>query len=412
MKPTIYEYTQHKIDIEKIDKDALYVISTLQHYGHLSYLVGGSIRDLLLGRNPKDFDVSTSAKPEEIKKIFPGCLLIGRRFRLAHVRFGKKVIEVSTFRSGDNQEDLLITQDNTWGTPEQDALRRDFRINGLFYDPITQTIIDYVGGFEDTQKKTLQAIGEPYIRFRQDPVRMIRLLKFQARFDLNVDEKTKIALLENRHEILKSSQARIFEELLRMLESGSSCKFIELMKDAGLLEPLLPHISHFLEHDLTASIALYLKEMDHLFAKHNQLEVERSVLLSCLVYPLVETKLKKIFQENIQKFHFGIVQQETISAVDHAFAPFFHVPRKIKGIITSICTTQFRFTPISGAKPKQFKLPPIENVIPALKFLNLRSRIYPSLKPLWEEWKKIADGIKREAKPKNNHKRRRFRRRR
>lgn len=411
MKPSVYDYSQHLIDINKIDKDALYVISTLQYHGYLSYLVGGSIRDLLLGRVPKDFDVSTSARPEEIKKIFPGSLLIGKRFRLAHVRFGKKVIEVSTFRSGDNQDDLLITQDNTWGTPEQDALRRDFRINGLFYDPTTQTIIDYVGGFEDIKCKTLQAIGEPYIRFRQDPVRMIRLLKFQARFGLNVDEQTKIALLENRHEILKSSQARVFEELLRMLESGSSSAFVELMAEHGLLEPLLPNISHYLEHDQNKSVMTYLKEMDGLFAKHPELSVERSLLLTCVVYPIIENHLKKMYAENPKKFHFGIVQQETNFLVDHAFSPFFHVPRKIKSIVSSICTTQFRFTPLSGQMPKQFKLPFIENVLPALKFLNLRCRINPKLKPFWMEWKKIADDIKPVEKPKQNR-RRRFRRRR
>ena len=411
MKPVIYEYHQHLINIDHIDKDALYVISTLQHHGYLSYLVGGSIRDLLLGTIPKDFDVSTSARPEEIKRIFPGALLIGKRFRLAHVRFGKKVIEVSTFRSGDNQEDNLITQDNTWGTPEQDALRRDFRINGLFYDPSTQTLIDYVQGFEDIQKKTLQAIGEPYVRFRQDPVRMIRLLKFQARFDLNVDEKTKIALLENRNEILKSSQARVFEEILRMLESGSSCKFFELMTEHGLLEPLLPKISHFMEHDHQRKIMLFLKEMDYIFKKHHLASVERSLLLTCMIYPIVEDCLKKLYSEDPQKFHFGIIQQETIKIVDHTLLPFFHVPRKIKSIIISICATQFRFTPLSGSKPKQYKLPLIENIVPALKFLNLRSRIYPEIKPLWNAWKKFSDSIKTEE-PQKIKRRRKFRRRR
>lgn len=411
MKPAIYEHSQHNIDINKIDKDALYVISTLQYHGFLSYLVGGSIRDLLLGRSPKDFDVSTSARPEEIKKIFPSCLLIGKRFRLAHVRFGKKVIEVSTFRSGDNQEDNLITQDNTWGTPEQDALRRDFRINGLFYDPTMQTIIDYVGGFEDIVSKTLQAIGEPYIRFRQDPVRMIRLLKFQARFDLNVDEKTKVALLENRNEILKSSQARVFEEILRMLESGSAHKFIQLMSDHGVLEPLFPQISHYLENDHSKTIMSYLKEMDFLFDKHPDLSVERSLLLACMIFPIIESHLKKIYKENPQKFHFGIVQQETIHSVDQALLPFFHVPRKIKSIVTSICATQFRFTPISGQKPKHYKIPVLENLLTSLKFLNLRSRLNPNLKPLWNEWKKLADEVKVESKPKFS-KRRRFRRKR
>ena len=192
------------------------------------------MRDLLLDKKPKDFDISTSAEPEEIKQLFRSCILIGRRFRLAHIRFGKKILEVSTFRSGDAENDELILRDNKWGTPEQDVLRRDFTINGLFYDPSTQTIIDYVGGYPDLQKKVLRTIGQPFIRFRQDPVRMLRLIKFQARFGFDVDSAARIALLECRQEIVKSSSARIQEELLRMLESGASEPFSASWQNMGL----------------------------------------------------------------------------------------------------------------------------------------------------------------------------------
>src|SRR5262249_34556430 len=148
MNPTIYEQTSHQVSLDEVDPDALKVIKTLQKAGHTAYIVGGGVRDLLLKQKPKDYDISTSAKPEEIKQLFRGqCLLIGRRFRLAHIRFGKKIIEVATFRAGDNESDQLIVHDNVWGTPEQDVLRRDFTINGLFYDPSTETIIDYVGGY-------------------------------------------------------------------------------------------------------------------------------------------------------------------------------------------------------------------------------------------------------------------------
>ncbi len=409
MKPVIYQYQQHLINIESIDSDALYVISTLQHYGYTAYLVGGSIRDLLLGKQPKDFDVSTSAKPEEIKKIFRSALLIGKRFRLAHVRFNKKVIEVSTFRSGDTQEDNLITVDNTWGTAEQDAMRRDFRLNGLFYDPTDQVIIDYVGGFEDIQKKRLHAIGDPFIRFRQDPVRMIRLLKFQARFHFSVDENTHIALLENRHEILKSSQARIFEELLKMLESSSSRRFIQLMAEVGLLEPLLPELSHFLEKDQTHRVFTFLDELDGLITKYPDLTIERSVLLAALVFPYMDHKIRELDQK--QKMHLGLIQQEIALRLDHLFLPFFHVPRKMKTVIASLLGLQYRFTPLQGGKPKHFRLPFTENVIGGLKILNLRTRLDSNLKPLWKEWKKLADQIDDNPKPKKP-KKRWFRRRR
>ncbi len=187
------------------------------------------MRDLVLKRKPKDFDISTSARPEQVKHVFQrSCLLIGRRFRLAHIRFGHKVIEVSTFRSGENDTDLII-HDNEWGTPEEDVLRRDFTINGLFYNPADHSIIDYVNGWHDIQKGILRTIGDPFTRFKQDPVRMIRLLKFQARIKFNVETKTQKALLACRDEIFKSAPARILEEIFRMLESGSASPFFQLM---------------------------------------------------------------------------------------------------------------------------------------------------------------------------------------
>ena len=153
MQPKSYSLEEHKIELDKVDHHALYVLEKLRAAGYQAYLVGGSVRDLLLGVKPKDFDISTSAKPEEIKKLFRNCLLIGRRFRLAHIRFGRKVLEVSTFRAGDIENEELIIRDNIWGSEEEDVIRRDFTINGLFYDSANQTVIDYVKGFPDAKKK-------------------------------------------------------------------------------------------------------------------------------------------------------------------------------------------------------------------------------------------------------------------
>lgn len=225
MQPKIYSVSEHVIDQSLIDPDALLTINKLREAGHTAYLVGGGVRDLLLKRAPKDFDISTSALPEQVKQVFHrNCILIGRRFRLAHVRFGHKILEVSTFRSGENDSDLIL-QDNKWGSAQEDVLRRDFTINGLYYDPSNHTIIDYVGGWEDIQKNMLRTIGDPYIRFKQDPVRMIRLLKFRARFGLDIDMESRKALVNCRDEIVKSSPARVLEEIFRMLESGASAPF-------------------------------------------------------------------------------------------------------------------------------------------------------------------------------------------
>ena len=193
----IYHATDHDIDAAQIDKDAINIIQRLLDAGFSAYLVGGSVRDLLLKRVPKDYDISTSARPEQVKELFRRqCILIGRRFRLAHIRYGHKIFEVSTFRAGENESDLIV-QDNLWGTPEEDVMRRDFTINGLFYDPTSHTVIDYVGGWEDIHKKVLRSIGNPMVRFRQDPVRMIRLLRFTSRTGFAVDSETKEAMLRN-----------------------------------------------------------------------------------------------------------------------------------------------------------------------------------------------------------------------
>jgi poly(A) polymerase len=308
--PNIYSLDTHQLPIEKIDPDALYVMKKLKDAGYIAYLVGGGVRDLLLGKTPKDFDISTSAEPEQIRRLFRNCLLIGRRFRLAHIRFGQKILEVSTFRSGDNEADTLILRDNQWGTPEEDVYRRDFTINGLYYDASNQTIIDYVGGYEDIKKGYLRTIGQPFLRFKQDPVRMLRLLKFRARFNLEIDHDAHIALLETRHEIIKSSSARVLEEVLRMLESGAAHPFFKLLSDYGLMQLLMPDVAAFLETEEGEQILSFLQEVDASCFHVNMPPVDRAVLLCCIVFPLLEKRIKKKFIDREKLPHFGEIQDE------------------------------------------------------------------------------------------------------
>jgi len=203
--PRIIPRAEHPISRRDIDPDALKVLYRLRQYDHVAYLVGGSVRDLLLGRRPKDFDIGTSAHPYQVKKLFRNCWIIGRRFRLAHVKFGSKVIEVATFRRqvapGEEvvqdgvpapdpstpEGEHLIHHDNTFGTPEEDAFRRDFTINALVYDIATFSIIDYVGGLEDLRAGFVRAIGDPEVRLREDPVRMLRAVALAARLNFAID---------------------------------------------------------------------------------------------------------------------------------------------------------------------------------------------------------------------------------
>ncbi len=232
----------HIISRKNIDADALKVLYRLKNRGFVAYLVGGGVRDLLLERKPKDFDIATDAYPQQVKKLFGNCFIIGRRFRLCHIRFGRQVIEVSTFRRAAEPEegDTLIRRDNTFGTPEQDAFRRDFTVNALFYDIATFSVIDWVGGLADLRDRVIRTIGDPGIRFREDPVRMLRAVALAARLDFTIDQDTREAIRALRGEIVRSSPARILDEIYKILRQGRSRETFRMLHEYGLLAYLLP----------------------------------------------------------------------------------------------------------------------------------------------------------------------------
>lgn len=383
MHPKIYSVKDHQISPRKIDRHAFYVIHKLREQGFLAYLVGGSVRDLLLNKRPKDFDISTSAKPEEIKEIFKKkCLLIGKRFRLAHIRFGNKILEVSTFRAGDPEENSLIQEDNVWGSAEEDALRRDFTINGLFYDPETENIIDYVNGFEDAKKHLLRAIGNPRLRFVQDPVRMIRLLKFKARFDFDFNKETIEALYECKKEINKSSSARILEELFRMLESGSSENFFQLLEIYGFLEIFFPFLSNHIKTD--KKTWAYLKEIDIISLKNHSKFLDRSILASALIFDALCAYLKETLSKPT---HLGEISEKIHNYSHEFFKGFFKLPRKIKVAMRFILIHQFRFTPLTPVKRKRPKISNDPFFSFALNFLEIRCMLNHDLYKTYALWK-------------------------
>jgi poly(A) polymerase len=268
-EPRVITRAEHTISRRDIDPDALKVLYRLRQYDHIAYLVGGSVRDLLLSRRPKDFDIGTSAHPYQVKKLFRNCWIIGRRFRLAHVRFGSKVIEVATFRRqvqpGEEivQEgapaaathDAAVHHDNTFGTPEEDAFRRDFTINALFYDIATFSIIDYVNGMEDLHAGIVRSIGDPEVRFKEDPVRMLRAVAFAARLNFTIDPPILDAIRLLRHEIARSSPARLLEEYYKILRSGYSERIFRGLAEVGLLEPISAELHRAAGDPLWQSLA-------------------------------------------------------------------------------------------------------------------------------------------------------------
>jgi poly(A) polymerase len=247
--PRILTRAEHTVSRRNIDEDALKVLYRLKHNGFLAYLVGGGVRDLLLGRRPKDFDVGTDAHPQSIRKLFRNCFIVGRRFRLAHIRFGRKVIEVSTFRRQAEPEEgeALIRRDNTFGSPLEDAFRRDFTVNALFYDIASFTVIDYVGGLDDLQARIIRTIGDPDVRLREDPVRMLRAVALAARLAFTIDRDTLEAIRALRAEIVKSSPARLMEEIYKILRQGASRRTFEMLHETGLLAYLLPEADRDIE---------------------------------------------------------------------------------------------------------------------------------------------------------------------
>lgn len=245
--PVVLPRAAHSISRSRIDPHTLQVLYRLHRAGFLAYLVGGGVRDLLLGRTPKDFDVGTNATPQQVRRLFRNCFLVGRRFRLAHVRFGvDEVVEVATFRRQATADDLpedphdhQLVAENVFGTPLEDAFRRDFTVNALFYDIGTFSIIDYVGGLADLEARRLRVIGDPLVRFTEDPVRMLRALEFAARLGFTLDEATREGIYTRAPLAAEAAPARIREELNQLFHHAVAGKVLRQAQAYGLLEPLL-----------------------------------------------------------------------------------------------------------------------------------------------------------------------------
>jgi poly(A) polymerase len=247
----------HRIDPHLLSKNAVKVTDTLQEAGYEAFIVGGAVRDLVLGIGPKDFDVATNATPDQVQKLFRKARLIGRRFQIVHVTFfGKghpEIIEVSTFRALlDNAGDHLaesgrILRDNVWGSQGEDATRRDFSINAMYYDPSSETVLDYHGGMVDIQKKTLRMIGDPVKRYREDPIRMLRAIRFAAKTGFSLEAATRSPITKLSTLLQDVPSARLFDEILKLLMSGYSWAAIQGLRDAGLHHGLLPLLDHILD---------------------------------------------------------------------------------------------------------------------------------------------------------------------
>jgi poly(A) polymerase len=255
VQPIVFGPKDHRIDPQLLSPNAVRVTQTLQEAGFKAFVVGGAVRDLLLGVKPKDFDVATNATPEQVKRLFRRAFIIGKRFQIVHVMFGQEIIEVTTFRGNSNDnapkdEHGRVLRDNTFGEQHEDAERRDFTINAMYYDPATQSVLDYHHGVDDIRNKTLRMIGVPEARYREDPVRLLRVVRFAAKLQFNIDPATRAPIQIMAPLINNVPAARVFDEMIKLLMSGHALPCLKQLRQEGLHHGLLPLLDVVLEQPL------------------------------------------------------------------------------------------------------------------------------------------------------------------
>lgn len=298
--PRIIPRPEHPISRQRIDRSALKVLYRLNSAGFKAYVVGGGVRDLMVGQKPKDFDIATDARPGQIRRLFRNSRVIGRRFRLAHVFFHDGIVEVSTFRRDPDPElqrygpdDPLITDDNTFGSPKQDAFRRDFTVNALFYDIADYSVIDYVGGVADLEQQLIRTIGDPGTRFQEDPVRMVRACEFAARLGFGIEPETQRAILEHGPHLDRASAARLTEEIIQLMRCGAAGRTMQWMLDLELLDVILPEAHAMVDPTGSSSAELsgMLPAVDRVVASGR--ELSDATVLSVLLLPELTLKVRR-----------------------------------------------------------------------------------------------------------------------
>ena len=336
LAPRVIPRSAHLISRSNISQDCLKVLYRLQKAGYRAYLVGGAVRDLMLGGAPKDFDVATDAEPQQIRKLFRNARIIGRRFRLAHILFRDGIVECSTFRAPPDPdaqeggpESSLITSDNTFGSASSDAFRRDFTINALFYDVGDFSVLDYVGGVADLEAGLVRVIGEPEVRFHEDPVRMVRACEFAARLDFSIEDGTREGIRRSRRELSKAAAPRMTEELLQLLRTGQAGRAFAWMRELGLLEVFLPELDSLpgsRDEDAGAFGAL-LAVLDQRAAKRRKLS--DAALLGAVLLPRL---LRRRFEAERRRRQVMPAARfrEVVDATIGGFVPRFALPNHKK----------------------------------------------------------------------------------
>src|SRR5882672_1882084 len=421
-RPVIHGKDKHAIRREDISKCARRTCEELQRAGHAAFVVGGAVRDLLLGIRPKDFDVATSATPDEVRSIFRRSRIIGRRFQIVHVMCGPETVEVSTFRAHftreateeNRDEHGRMLSDNVFGTQAEDAMRRDFTVNALFYDPVKEEVWDYVHGLKDLKAKKLVIIGEAAARYREDPVRMLRAARLGAKLGLEIDARTREPIKGMRHLLENVPQARLFEEILKLLLSGNAVECVRVLRELDLHHGLLPLLDRALDDPEAGPFA-----MAALRATDERLEAGKPVspafLLAALLWGQVERNWKKFEEKGhppIPALHEAMHQALDVQRDSLA------IPKRFDATMKELWLMQPRFLQRGGQRP--YRLLEHPRFRAAYDFFALRAASANAPQEVAKWWERFQEAspdereemlVSDEAGPKKKRRRRRNKRR-
>ncbi|MGR9106594.1 MAG: polynucleotide adenylyltransferase PcnB [Gammaproteobacteria bacterium] len=409
--------TEHSICRSQISDEALRVLNRLKKSGFQAYLVGGCVRDLLLGREPKDFDVVTDARPEQIRSIFKNCRLIGRRFRLAHIYFGRNIIEVATFRGADSNGDRImengrLLRDNVYGTLEEDVWRRDFSVNALYYNAHDFSVVDFVGGMKDHEQGVLRLIGDPEERYREDPVRMLRAIRFSSKLGFTIDPQSERLIRQLSSLLREIPPARLYDETLKLFLSGYALQNFELLRQYHLFDKLFPDTEKCLAREQEGFPLVFLaKALENTDIRINEEKpVTAYFLFAAFLWEPVRARMESYVGNGQNEI---MAMQQASTEVIRSQTKTTSLPRRIALLVREVWCLQPRFK--SRSEDRAFKLLAHPRFRAAFDFLVLRAitgEADPALPEWWEKFQGLdVDGQKKMLSAARQRSRRRPRKR-
>lgn len=400
-QPNIVSRNKHCVSRKSLSEAAIKVLYKLSKAGFRACLVGGAVRDVLLGQKPKDFDVTTDATPQQIRDLFRNSRIIGRRFQIVHIRYGREIIEVATFRSNaEKTNDELnhhgqILRDNNFGTIDDDAIRRDFTINALYYDIKDFKVLDYAQGIDDLNNKVIRLIGDPSVRYKEDPVRMIRAIRFAAKLDFIIEENAARSIFELGHLLKNIPPARLFEELLKLFHSGHAIRSFELLRHYDLLQYLLPITDEYLKNEPDEKMLDFFDRALFNTDKriNSGLKASPAFIFAVFLWPSVLIESKKLESKDFKG----------LPALQNAASELFvtqvkttAIPRRFSQVSKDIWFLQSRFNRTNGKQPERLFAHPTFRA--AYDFLCIASQVslaQPKTCQWWTEYQKHNEAPER-----------------